>query len=141
MKYCLIAIAFLLSSCAFDQTIEYRIEPALQVHVDNFFNEAQARGVDISHENLIVEFGITGYTGLTHKRGHQRVITIDHSITSESDPKIELVIFHEMGHALLGLGHIEGVDAIMNAHPRLSLLATDSIRRSILISELIFKNR
>lgn len=144
MKNLVIIISLLtLTSCIdFDQTVEYSVDPALEVYIESFFNEAQLRGIDIPHENLIVEFGVTDHTGLSHKRGNQRIITIDPAYKTKIYQHVELVVYHEMGHALLGLRHIEDHDAIMNAHPRQSLLATDSINRARYISSLlIFENR
>jgi len=140
-----VVVMFISSGCAFDQTIEYRIAPDLQKHVDQFYQEAQSRGIDLKHKNLIVEWGSIwddGRMGHSHKKGSQRIVTIDISFKAETETHKEVIIFHELGHALLGLNHTTG---IMSEHPGFTIyekldsgkVIVESAMREVYISQMM----
>ncbi len=96
-------------------SFEYRIEPALEVYVETFFEEAKARGISIPKENLIVEFTDSlpeDFCGQCERpkagRAGQRIIQIrknrDCWDIKVSQNK-EALVFHELGHCLLGRDH------------------------------------
>lgn len=98
----------LVSSCTFIDDISYRVtEPELQVIVDEFFKEAELRNVKIPKENLIVCYNEklrANCGGLSTNYGAQRMVQINPKF---KDTRIfKHVIFHELGHSLLGRGHV-----------------------------------
>ncbi len=113
-----------LSSCHFDPTIEYRVDPELTPYVEKFFSEGQKRGIILERENLVVIIydGLEkdeNVWGLSTKEGKQRVILIDKDYfefnRDNGNPlRNESIIFHELGHAILGRGHCTGGDSIMD---------------------------
>lgn len=124
-KAVIIIIAGIMVSCNFDPTIEYRIYPGLQPYIDQFFIEAEKRDRIIPKENLDLELydGLAkkeGDWGQSQRRGQQRLVLIDKEYfdfnTENNYPlRIEAIVFHELGHALLHRGHTDA-QSIMNIH-------------------------
>ncbi|MCK7482835.1 MAG: ImmA/IrrE family metallo-endopeptidase [Candidatus Moduliflexus flocculans] len=78
------------------------------VYVHGFENEAKLRGrtVDIEKQGLKVEFAdFSGkdYVGLTNYENPIRIQIDKHYWNSAPDPYREFVLFHELGHAFLGI--------------------------------------
>lgn len=80
----------------------------------DFEYEASLRGVDINIENLdlisrIEEIEEEGVAGTCHFNSHQsNIVTIDQSFwNSASSNQKEMVVFHELGHCVLGRDHRE----------------------------------
>lgn len=154
MKYLIIiATALTLTSCMdlTSQTTETRIDPTLQPYVDRFFAEAHARGVNVGPSDLIVEFvaDIPNALGKSIGVGDQRRVIIDRAdfdyyVTHPKDSldptaPIENLIFHELGHAILGRAHNDPNFSIMaSLCPLRAYQGNDSIR-TVLVNEL-FKN-
>jgi len=114
---------------------EYRIDPAFTDYLQRFKTEGASRGHNLTPETsgLIMEFGTLadGTAGLTHYETPVR-IQIDKtywnaiSNTAGADMMKEDLIFHELGHALLGRPHINDVlpngdwKSVMCGVPRLT---------------------
>lgn len=105
-------------------TADHYVCPELRDAVDQFYVEAKSRGFDIPSKGLTVVLGefedkdstssIAGYS-----YGH-RTIWISRPlvasyIADDSPLDLEYVVFHELGHSLLGRGHAGGM-SIMNAY-------------------------
>lgn len=107
-------LTFLGSGCKKEKEIIYSVPAEAEVFVQRFKTEAEARGVAIELDNLIVEFKKNiehedkDYCGcsITDKNG-QRVIWID--ITrycwTFGGYYREAIMFHELGHSLLYRDH------------------------------------
>ena len=89
-----------------------KIDTPLQIYVDNFFIEAEKRGIQLSRKKLEVVFnddlsscGI-GYSDFNEK-GKRRVEINMNSFCWQEKSTIqkELLMFHELGHAILERGH------------------------------------
>lgn len=116
-------ILTLFSCTEFDVSPEYRVDPRLKPYADQFFKEADIRGIHLRKENLVVILrdkliNEEGTFGLSFKEGSQRVVFIDQDYfdtykKSEYPERIEFMVFHEFGHALLGLPHLP--NSIMSA--------------------------
>jgi hypothetical protein len=113
-----------LTSCAIDQTIEYKVNPDLMQFVDKFFQEADKRGVVLPRQNLVVTLHNNlekmGALGRSKRIGEQRVVLIDYDYfqfnTANGYPlRNEALVFHELGHALLNQEH-RNSKSIMNAN-------------------------
>lgn len=106
-SYILLAIIFfaLLSGCKKE---DYNVPDDFLFYVQTFENEASLRGrtIDIEKEGLKVEFAdFTGkdYVGLTNYENPVRIQIDKHYWNSAPDPYREFVLFHELGHAFLGI--------------------------------------
>ena len=149
-KLIFIALAILLSGCfsAFDQTIEYRVDPRVVQFVDRFYTEAEARGVVIERYNLIVivQPHNTGrfvdqndptaeIVGLSIRQGEQRIVFIDEryvEFKDRVDLNLEQLVFHELGHALLGKHHDENSFSVMNTDFNIEFYYKENIRKEVL---------
>lgn len=115
-----IVLIVLLFSCS--ETIEVlRIEsqnvsPILSPYLNSFVEKGNKRGVNIEvPENYVLIFSDTlSVYGLSIQdtRGNKSVF-IDVSVNQKPNYFIEYVVFHELGHSLLGLKH-EDCYCIMN---------------------------
>lgn len=121
--YCLIfsCLLFALTGCEEPFGHEYVIDEELQPYADKFYAEGELRGWNLPRLNLIMVIKQDlEYRGLSLNRGGQRLIYIDseyyhRAIDYERDSVlIEFVVFHEMGHALLGRKHTDEYFSIMN---------------------------
>lgn len=147
MKALLILTLFLTScTITFDQELEYTIDPGVIQHVDQFFLEAESRGIMLQKYNLIVSITPNGtdyfsgnYAGLSKKEGDQRIILID-TDTFESfkdQPEaIEKLIFHEMAHAFLNLPHNDNSTSIMGVLSPISVYVNHPDLRKTLIDNM-----
>ncbi|MDP4237890.1 MAG: hypothetical protein Q8904_00275 [Bacteroidota bacterium] len=107
------SIFFFLTSCK--DSKEYRIDSSFTDYLQRFENEGSARGRTFNPQanGLIIEFGnlSNGDAGLTHYETPIR-IQIDKtywdaiSKTKGADWMKEDLIFHELGHGLLGRKHL-----------------------------------
>jgi len=133
-----IALLFLVSACAeFDQTLQYRIDPPFQTHVDAFFYEAEIRGVDLQKENLIVTTSkdLNRKLGQFSTCGEQRIVEIIDYAAHYEPTHLEVLMFHELGHALLRRGHTCEDNSIMCDDINLQAFTTPA-ERKILLDEL-----
>jgi predicted Zn-dependent protease len=151
---CLVVVLFACESS--DPTAKYSIEPGLEVHVNTFFQEASARGIVLPQENLVVrlrpqsEFNDQGrFT----TEGNQRIITIQTELyqyyTSDGCKnyydnsycynRLEILMFHELGHALLGREHTDG-ESYMSTEFITPVIPYEEEQRTALINEL-FSNQ
>jgi len=94
---------------------EYKIDPAFADYLQKFKDEAAARGKKFNPEStgLIMEFGTLsdGTAGLTHYETPIRIqfdktYWDDISKSTGADLMKEDLVFHELGHGLLGRGHL-----------------------------------
>jgi hypothetical protein len=147
-----IAVCLLMSTLTccmdFDPAIEYRCDPELQPYLDKFYQEAEARGVKINRENLLLRIEPQkNMTGAGHSRrcGCQRVVLIsDDSFDFFSEKwmskdsaayGLENVIFHELGHALLDRRHPD-YESLMQTGISYFVYAKDKDRRKLMLDEL-----
>lgn len=153
MKKLLISIIPILSlvSCfnSFDQTIEYRIEPTLEKHVNQFFDEAESRGLVLYKENLIISYNEDiNAAGYSFKQGDQRIIfikksVINHFKSTRENPNwaIENLMFHELGHSILFRKHCDPKYSIMELGMSFYEYENDSTKRVLLVNELFTLHR
>jgi Zn-dependent peptidase ImmA (M78 family) len=111
--------------------VAYRItEPELEVIVNEFFHEADIRGVVIPKENLIVCYNEklrADCGGLATNYGPQRMVQINPKF--KNTRLFKHVIFHELGHSLLGRGHVKHPSIMQNEllEPKLSKQFIDEL--------------
>ena len=94
------------------------IEAELQIHFNNFIAEASGHGMEISLDNL----DIGGYIENIEQQGtlgqcksysnSSKQIVIDQPYWNKADQmEREYVVFHELGHCLLGRDHQDSKDS------------------------------
>ncbi len=89
-----------------------KIDTDLQIYVDQFFIEAEKRNINLKRRKLEVVFNDTlKYCGVGYKdfqgKGTRRV-EINMSLpcwNEKSELQREILLFHELGHAILERGH------------------------------------
>ena len=104
--YFILAISILLGSCHHENMQDY--PPAFEEYVDEFFYQANQRGLNLYPENLnfSIQFGETDdeLGGFCNTKGN--AITINAEDWEHRDqPEREHVIFHELGHCILNRDH------------------------------------
>ncbi len=114
---CLLAIY----ACEPETVIVTVVDTPLQMYFDRFIDEAAVRGLDVSYATYQVDAHIGEITEpnvigqCSWSQSHQHSITLDKQYwRSANDLQREFVVFHELGHCVLGLQHTDDSDAYGN---------------------------
>lgn len=101
----------------------YDVTGDLQIHVDTFLEEAAIRGREFTINNLIIEYDpelAVSTCGMCNSHSEannvQKVITINPNCTITYNEQIEALVFHELGHCVLGRQHDS--DVLPNGDPK-----------------------
>ncbi len=103
----------LLSGCGKHEEKIHQVDQELATYLDRFVQEAKIRGVTIPTDNIIMEFtdrvlidGID-YCGqsISGSTPHVQIVQSDICWKTTTDMNKEILVFHELGHALLGRVH------------------------------------
>lgn len=92
------------------------IDPTFTEYVARFEDAAHQAGHKVRVNDLIVAFGDTGSNTETRglcafAEGETPAVTINQQAwDSSTDDEREELIFHELGHCLLGLKHVAGIN-------------------------------
>ncbi len=116
--YFIIGISFLtLSACEKEAVVVFVVEAPLQVYFDRFIDEAALRGLDVEYPTSQVDAHIGNITEpnvigqCSRSESSQHAITIDQRYwRSANDLQREYLIFHELGHCVLGRDHTDDAD-------------------------------
>lgn len=87
------------------------IAPEFQPAVDEFVEAAKARGVEVDMRGIAIEFGTPGegHVGICRHGGRIEVDRKAWERDEDRDPlwhrANRLLIFHELGHCVYGMGH------------------------------------
>lgn len=121
-------------ACQKDQetpVFEYRIDMSYRPYMNAFIQEAAHRGIQIDTSNLILEgvetladttCGVCNHTSRSNQ--FQKVIQINNGYKCfETSVERETVVFHELGHCLLGRSHDNSL--LPNGDPK-SIMKSDS---------------
>lgn len=109
-------ICFNLMSCT--QSFENEIEADLQIHFDNFIQEASYYGKEISLDEIdidayiqsIEERGTLGQCK-SYSNGSKQVVIDQQFWNRASTLEREYIVFHELGHCILDRDHDDSRDA------------------------------
>lgn len=131
-----ILLVFLLTSCTeFLDDNHFDIDPELEYYVEKFYKEGEARGVKIQRLNLLAAKSYAIKAGESIPGGIPYIRISGHLIDSRDTMKIEYVVFHELGHALLYRDHED--NSIMSTNDYLiPQYKTNPSLRKELIDEL-----
>ncbi len=111
----LVGAVILLAACAKDEDEVY-VNTQFEYYFQRFEEAALERGMELDIEDLTAHISInlgTNVAGVceTAETG-DRTIRVDDIYWEQSDEwGREFVIFHELGHCVLGLGHTDTQDA------------------------------
>lgn len=101
-----------LSACEKEEAITSNVEQALQAYFERFDVEARARGFDFSLEMeeltaSIISIAEDGVLGQCHySEQAPNIVEIDQQFWNRAtDLEKEYVVFHELGHCVLGRNH------------------------------------
>lgn len=143
MKHFLIlSLCLICLSCSIDPTIEYSIDPYLAPYLETFYSEGEARGITFQKEALIMKFDETltvvdeTHPGVSIPGSRQKAVYFSPIIKDYAFSKREIVIFHELGHALLNRGHSNDPTSLMYFKPDLNVDFADPVIRKKLLDEL-----
>lgn len=140
-------LCLLLTAC--EQEPEYHVQDEFKPYVEAFELAAQQRGVTFQRINLTVHYEAGLYEkenalGVTHKRLGSRVVGIEPRWVDELRKqgrlhRLEPLIFHELGHALLNQDHRDS--SIMTTKGNGQLFEddhgqVDSVKRAWYLDEL-----
>lgn len=108
----------------------YLVPDIIQPYVDRFVSEAELRGVHINTDHLTIEFGIDLVGSASgecssNSSGTFSVVTIDTTLSwwNLGELSRECLIFHELGHCLLGRPHF---DDLLSNDDKVSIMTSES---------------
>jgi hypothetical protein len=123
LKHLLVVVIFLLFGCHKDKDFEYDVPQQFEPFVQQFVTEAAARGRHITINNLIIKYELSTNTSLcatsnviTAANDVQKIISIKSVNCWLNDAQLETMIFHELGHCILGRQHDNSL--MPNGDPR-----------------------
>ena len=129
-------LPIIISSCLLTCT-KAEFNPTYQVNeefaheVQSFFEEASSRGISVDTTNLILDFdeslsNVTcGECNSFNNAGTQRRVGINPNLHCwDNQFEKEALIFHELGHCLLGRVHVS--DTLPNGEPK-SLMVSSNV--------------
>lgn len=122
-------VFFVLLACEKEEVApSSQVDEALQVHFNRFLEEALERGADYEAEvaeleGYIREISTNGVVGQCHSSDEApNIVEVDEDFwQSASYTEREYVVFHELGHCVLGRDHADGrtaagiCESIMNS--------------------------
>jgi hypothetical protein len=103
-----IILLLVLSMCSKENNTPAVIAPDFKTYVDRFVSEAASRGVNVDVSKLSVSYSDTlkYYCGWgDYKNKAIFISSLDGCWKTKSDLNKEILLFHEMGHAILGRSH------------------------------------
>lgn len=108
----MIAFLIIIIGCQKKINFVYNVPPEFEPPVQRFITEAKARGYNISIDNLIVQYTASissqhcaNSNVITSKKDVQKIIYINPQTCWLNDIQLETLIFHELGHCMLGRNH------------------------------------
>ena len=112
LKNLLFVVIILLFGCQKDNDFVYDVPQQFEPYVKRFIEEAAARGHPISINNLIIKYELSSSTifcatsnVITSGNDVQKIISIKSLTCWQNDVQLETIIFHELGHCILGREH------------------------------------
>jgi hypothetical protein len=108
----LIFLVMLLLNCGKSNHFVYEVPWEFDLHVKKFEAEARARGKDITIKNLIIKYDDAASTifcansnVVSATNDVQKIILVNPQVCWQNDTQLETLIFHELGHCILGRQH------------------------------------
>lgn len=119
LLFTFVGISFLvLSACEPEIVVIPVVDTPLQAYFERFIVEAAVRGLDVTYATSQVDATISDIAEpnvigqCSWNQTHKHSITLDENYWSKAnDLQREFVVFHELGHCVLGLDHVDNSDA------------------------------
>ena len=107
-----IACIIIVLGCGKKNDFIYSVPWEFEPIVKRFITEAKARGKNISIDNLIIKLDASvasiycaNSNVITSQNDVQKIILINPQMCWQNDTQLEALIFHELGHCILGRQH------------------------------------
>ncbi|MFY0685782.1 MAG: hypothetical protein JXQ90_01385 [Cyclobacteriaceae bacterium] len=139
-KYTCIIYAIFLLSCTEEFEPVYSVPERFQTHVDAFIHEANARGVELEIDNLIIKVDPTlaacgkCNSASLNDDGQKEVTLSLNEFCIQTPQQFEALIFHELGHCILGRFHDD--DTLANGAPRSMMVSANTLIYSACVYDL-----
>jgi hypothetical protein len=127
-----IATTFIALGCKDEERPSFtsQIDPALNKFVESFLSEAANRGLLLTADNLILKFDETldepvcGQCNSIETKKIQKIVQVNPSqLCAVYEDELEALIFHELGHCLLGRIHESSF--LPSGDPKSLMIAND----------------
>ena len=112
LRKILIACLIIIPGCGKKNGFVYDVPAEFDPVVKKFISEAKARGINITINNLIIKrdsalsFSFCGMSNtISAVNDVQKIISIAVPYCWQNDVQLETLIFHELGHCILGRQH------------------------------------
>lgn len=112
LKKILIACIVIIIGCQKKIDFVYNVPPEFEPYVQRFITEAKARGHTITINNLIIQYESTqsfqycaASNVVSSQNNVQKVITVNSHTCWQNNAQLETLLFHELGHCILGRDH------------------------------------
>lgn len=110
-KITIVCIVIVLG-CGKKNDFVYSVPDEFVPAVRKFITEAKARGKNITIDNLIIRYDASVATAfcansnvISSQNDVQKIILVNPQICWQNDAQLEALIFHELGHCILGRQH------------------------------------
>ena len=111
-KKILIVCLIIIIGCQKKIDFAYSVPQEFEPYVQKFITEAKARGDDISINNLIIQYEYSqsfqycaASNVVSSQNDVQKIIYIKANQCWQNGTQLETLIFHELGHCILGRDH------------------------------------
>ena len=108
----LIVAILLIAGCKKKVEFVYQVPQEFEPYVQKFIAEARTRGRDIVINNLIIQYDSStsfpycaSSNVISSRNDVQKMITVNGHPCSQNSTQFETLIFHELGHCILGRDH------------------------------------
>jgi len=102
----------LMAGCKKKIDFVYRVPQELEPYVQKFISEAKSRGRDIVINNLIIQYEnspsfpyCAASNVISSGNDVQKIVTVNGHACWQNNAQLETLIFHELGHCILGRDH------------------------------------
>src|SRR6185295_7171420 len=116
LKNLFLVVIILLFGCKKDKDFVYDVPQEFEPIVQRFITEAATRGHQVTINNLIIKYDLSSSTNfcatsnvITTANDVQKIIYIKSLNCWQNDVQLETMIFHELGHCILGREHDTGL--------------------------------
>jgi len=112
LKQILIACIIFIPGCGKKNDFIYNVPAEFEPYVKRFISEAKARGHNITIDNLIIKYDAVSSSVycatsnvISSQNDVQKIILVNPQTCWQNDVQLEALIFHELGHCILGRNH------------------------------------
>lgn len=112
LKKILIAYIIIVLGCQKKNDFVYNVPWEFEPYVQKFIAEANAKGHPLSINNLIIQYDYSQsfqYCAksnvISSQNDVQKIISVNAQKCWQNDTQLETLIFHELGHCILGRNH------------------------------------